>query len=107
VEEQEGDVQPNALQLAPNVPNPFNPETTISFDVGQTGHVTVSVYDIRGAHVIDLAEGVLAAGVYRVPWVGVDAAGRAVASGVYLYRLEWRGHDGQRQQLMRRMALIR
>ncbi|MBT4098806.1 MAG: hypothetical protein HOE86_14235, partial [Gemmatimonadetes bacterium] len=107
VESQQGDVQPRALQLAPNVPNPFNPETTISFDVGHPGRVTVSVYDIRGAHVIDLTDEMLAAGAYRVPWAGIDAAGRAVASGIYLYRLEWRGRDGQRQQLTRRMALIR
>ena len=98
---------PAALQLAPNSPNPFNPETSISFDIAEPGRVTLKVFDIRGAHVIDLADEMMAAGGYLANWSGVDGAGRSVASGVYLYRLEWVSADGRREQLTRRMALVR
>ncbi|HCV25239.1 MAG: hypothetical protein CME13_23675 [Gemmatimonadetes bacterium] len=107
VEEVESDALPAALQLAPNSPNPFNPETSISFDIAEPGRVTLKVFDIRGAHVIDLADEMMAAGGYLANWSGVDGAGRSVASGVYLYRLKWVSADGRREQLTRRMALVR
>jgi hypothetical protein len=68
-------------------PNPFNPETTIRYTVPSKGHVNVSVYDARGAHVASLVNEDKAAGAYTQAWNGRDDAGQAVSSGVYFARV--------------------
>lgn len=82
---------PRALGLSQNFPNPFNPATTIAFDIPQKGNtrypVTLSIFDIRGRTVRILLDESLPAGRHRVVWNGRDGFGRPVSSGVYLYRL--------------------
>jgi hypothetical protein len=68
-------------------PNPFNPFTTISFDLPQNGMVTVEVFDLAGHRVRALSRGHLQAGPHQMTWNGRDEQGRAVGSGVYLVRL--------------------
>ena len=68
-------------------PNPFNPQTLISFSLPSTMPATLKVYSAQGRLVRTLLEGTQPAGVHRVLWDGRDGAGREVASGVYLYRL--------------------
>ena len=80
-------------RLAPAYPNPFNPSTTIVFDVGRTRELGLSIHDLRGRRVADLARGVFTAGRHTVPWQGRDGAGRAVPSGVYLVRLHGPGFE--------------
>ena len=70
-----------------NQPNPFNPTTHIAFDLPQAVDARLVVYDTAGRRVAILHDGPLAAGAHRIPWRGRDAAGRSVASGVYVYRL--------------------
>jgi hypothetical protein len=79
---------PIRYTLAQNRPNPFNPATTIVFDLPQAGHATLRVYDLAGRLVTTLADRALAAGRHTLRWDGHDAHGTPVASGVYLYRLE-------------------
>ena len=67
-----------------NHPNPFNPLTTISFDLPADGRTTVTVYDVKGRLVRSLIAGSLPAGPHSVPWDGLDDAGLSVGSGVYL-----------------------
>jgi Zn-dependent metalloprotease len=74
--------------LAQNSPNPFNPTTKISFSLAEAGPVRLAVYDARGRLVRELAKGAMAAGEQTVLWDGRDTAGQALASGIYLYRLE-------------------
>jgi hypothetical protein len=76
------------LVLEQNVPNPFNPSTTIRFYLPARARVSVDVFDVSGARVARLAEGVYDAGPHGVTWDGTDAAGTRVGSGVYLYRLQ-------------------
>jgi hypothetical protein len=73
--------------LLPNVPNPFNPETTIRFELAEAGHARVAIYDVTGRQVIVLADEQLAAGPQTRLWRGRDSSGRAVASGAYYVRL--------------------
>ena len=76
--------------LAPflaSYPNPFHDRATITFDVGEAGPVTLAIYDVRGRRVRTLLDGALPAGPHRAAWDGRDDAGRAVASGLYVYRL--------------------
>ena len=75
------------VRLHPNVPNPFNPSTSIAFELAASGPVVLDVVDVSGRRVTTLVDGVRDAGLHRVRWDGRDAAGRAVASGTYLLRL--------------------
>lgn len=73
--------------LRPNVPNPFNPRTTVYFDVAVNGPVTVRVYSLSGRLVRTLVSGPMTVGNHEVVWNGIDDAGRTVASGTYLVQM--------------------
>lgn len=70
-----------------NVPNPFNPTTTIRYSLSGTTPVRLDLFDVHGAHINTLVSEVQSAGQHRVLWDARDAAGRIVPSGMYLYRL--------------------
>ncbi|HKW12993.1 MAG TPA: FlgD immunoglobulin-like domain containing protein, partial [Candidatus Krumholzibacteria bacterium] len=79
---------PVAFALHANVPNPFNPITTISYDVPARGaDVNISIYDVSGRLVRGLVHEHRAAGVWSAQWNGEDDRGQHVASGVYFYRM--------------------
>lgn len=69
-------------------PNPFNPSTTLSFDLPTAAPVRLDIYNVKGQLVRTLVNGDLPKGSHKVIWNGDDASGRTVASGVYLYRLQ-------------------
>jgi hypothetical protein len=79
---------PEAYVLHPNYPNPFNPETTISYALPQDASVRVTVYDALGRQVRELYRGSQEAGYHQVVWDARSDSGVRVASGLYLYRLE-------------------
>ena len=72
--------------------NPFNPSTTITFDIpglpSEKQHVTVTVYDIRGRRVTTLIDSDLEPGSHKVHWNGRNDIGESVSSGFYLYTLK-------------------
>jgi len=74
---------PREFQLYQNFPNPFNPMTTIRYDVPKSAHVNITVYNTRGQQVAILVDGMRQAGYHEVVW---DAAG--LSSGVYFYRIQ-------------------
>lgn len=74
-------------------PNPFNPATTVVFDLPAAAHVRVEVIDLRGRLIRVLADATLAAGEHRVRWDGADAQGDPVASGTYFARVHAAGVD--------------
>ncbi|UCH11149.1 MAG: T9SS type A sorting domain-containing protein, partial [Fidelibacterota bacterium] len=78
---------PETFALHQNHPNPFNPSTTIRFDVPEASDVKLVVYNILGREVIRLREGYLDAGYHQVVWNGRTATGREVPTGVYVLRL--------------------
>ena len=74
--------------LGPNVPNPFNPTTTLRYGLDAAGPVRLAVYDGRGRLVRMLARSAWSRpGFYTATWDGLDESGRAAASGVYHARL--------------------
>ncbi len=75
------------LVLRDNRPNPFNPQTQISFDLPSAGPASLRVYDLSGRLVATLVDAPLTAGSHSATWDGTDLNGQAVASGVYLYEL--------------------
>lgn len=70
-----------------NFPNPFNPETNITFRLSESGRVTLYVYNIKGETVRKLSDSILAEGVHNIIWDGKDDRGNLLPSGVYTYRL--------------------
>jgi hypothetical protein len=83
---QEKSIIPSAYQLHANYPNPFNPSTTIIYDMPLAGLATLRVYNVLGQEIATLVNGIVPAGRNSVVWNGTDRTGRNVASGVYLYR---------------------
>ncbi len=89
-----GPVVPQTWGLHPNVPNPFNPTTTIRYDVpAGGGEVTLRIYDVSGKLIRTLVDEPQTAGEKTVTWNGRDTQGRGVASGVYFYRLQAPGYE--------------
>lgn len=78
---------PHTYETLSNYPNPFNPSTTISFDVAVRGLVRLTVYDLLGREVVTLSDEVREAGRHATEWNGTNAVGQPVTSGVYLARL--------------------
>lgn len=83
-----GPTAPEGIVLRPNYPNPFNPSTHVEFGMRNAEWVHLVVFDIQGQRVATLVDAALAAGHHTVTWNGRDDAGRAMPSGVYLYRLQ-------------------
>lgn len=87
-----GDAPASAFALHGAYPNPFNPQTTIAFDLPRAQAVTLEIYDAAGRRVRTLLDGEPGrAGRNEVLWNGTDDTGRSAASGVYLYRLRAAG----------------
>lgn len=82
---------PPAHSLRQNAPNPFNPTTTIDFQLQSAGKVNLSIYDVSGRLVRNLADGVLSAGSHKLLWDGLDDSGHELASGTYFYQLRVNG----------------
>lgn len=98
------DITVPALRLAlhQNVPNPFNPMTSIRYVLPEDGYVRLDVYDVSGRHVRTLVDAFRARGEYTIDWNGIDGQGGPVSSGVYFYRLYAGKHV-----LNRKMVLLR
>ncbi len=100
-----GDVglMPQNFELLANYPNPFNPETTIRYNLSGPGRARLDVFDLLGRHVVTLFdEANHAAGFHQVRWNGRDTRDRAASSGVYLYRL-----TTPKQSAVRKMILLK
>lgn len=91
---------PRAISLEQNRPNPFNPETAISFHLEQPGPVSLKVYDAAGRLVCTLADSTVGEGWHEVRWRGRDARGQAVPSGVYFYELVTEAGAGRRSMVL-------
>jgi len=91
------------LSLHPNYPNPFNPETTIAFDLTRNDRVSLNVYNVRGQLVRTLIDGeYLESGRHQQVWNGLDNNDRKVGSGVYFYRLQ-----GENAEQIMKMLLLK
>jgi hypothetical protein len=77
---------PTEFSIAQNFPNPFNPVTSITFDVAEMDEVSLIVYDLTGKEVITLVSGTYTPGTYNVEWNAVNNAGDGIVSGMYICR---------------------
>jgi len=78
---------PKEYKLHHNFPNPFNPTTTIKYDLPADSRVTLKIYNILGQEVRTLANEHQAAGYKALQWDGKNQAGEPVSSGIYIYRI--------------------
>jgi len=76
-------VIPDKYGLLPVYPNPFNPTTTINFEVAAPAHIQIKIYNMRGKLVHTLKDEHCGVGTYSVEWEGRDITGAPVSSGVY------------------------
>lgn len=76
-----------------NYPNPFNPATTIKFDLLQSGKVELSIYNIKGQKVKTLMDAYSAKGSFNLVWNGKDNSGKQVASGNYMAKCTLNGKE--------------
>ncbi len=93
---------PAAVVLLQNAPNPFNPSTTISYELENAARVDLKIYDMAGRLVKTLYRGEDSAGRHEQVWRGRDESGRSVAAGAYIYRL-----DTGKAVETRRMMLVK
>ena len=80
-------VIPNKLKLYNNYPNPFNPTTTISFDLPEETFVELTIYNIQGQKIRTLQSGIMRAGKHHIFFDGMDNHNRVLGTGVYFYQL--------------------
>ena len=84
----DGSTIPGEFELYQNYPNPFNSTTTIEYDLKQSSHVEIVIYDILGRKIIQLANHDETPGKKSIYWNGNDNSGNLVSTGVYIYNLK-------------------
>jgi hypothetical protein len=92
---------PTEFALLQNFPNPFNPETTISYNLSESGDVSLQIYNVVGQVVRTLVAERQSAGRYEVRWTGSDDRGVPVSSGIYFYKIT----AGKNQDVRKLMLL--
>ncbi len=79
---------PKKTTLIGNYPNPFNPSTSIDFEIAKAGNTTLKIYNLLGQEVRTLVNGYVHEGKHTAIWDGRNNAGNFVSSGLYVYRLQ-------------------
>jgi hypothetical protein len=95
---------PLEIALHPAYPNPFNPSTTLRFDLPNPTLASLKIYDVRGREVWSHSEGPaqIGAGSYELVWNGVNDANQPVATGLYFVELRTSGfHQVQKLMLVK------
>ena len=85
-----------------NYPNPFNPETTISFDLSQDSKVNITVYNIKGQKIKTLINEQIQKGKHTTIWYGFDENNKPVSSGIYIYKVK-----AGTEESIKRMLLLK
>ncbi len=93
-------VIPSVYELKGNYPNPFNPATSIQYNLPERTQVELTIYTLSGQRVAKLVNAEQDAGYYSVEWQGLNDAGYPVASGIYLYRLKANGFSQSKKMLL-------
>ncbi|MBN1327722.1 MAG: T9SS type A sorting domain-containing protein, partial [Candidatus Cloacimonetes bacterium] len=96
------DILPVKTELGMNYPNPFNPETVISFSLAETNLTSLYIYNIKGEKIAELVNDTLLPGEYQAIWSGKDDSGNSVPSGIYLYHL-----NAGKKSFTRKMMLLK
>jgi len=98
---------PHEFIVEDNYPNPFNPSTIINYALPVQSTVRLTIYNVVGQEVIRLADENQDAGYYTARWVGANAMGNPVATGLYFYKLEALGTDGNIFTEVKKMLFLK
>jgi flagellar hook assembly protein FlgD len=79
---------PNNLSIKEIYPNPFNPETIISYSLPKSQKVSLKIFDITGKEIITLVKGKMDAGNHQIIWNAHNQIGEPISSGIYISVLE-------------------
>ena len=93
---------PNQLTLKPNYPNPFNPNTKISFNLPKSSKIKLQIVDINGRGIANLLNNSLDSGTHNISWNGTNDSGVSMSSGIYFIILNVDGNI-----LSQKLSLIR
>ncbi|MFC1555862.1 FlgD immunoglobulin-like domain containing protein [candidate division KSB1 bacterium] len=88
------------FRLFQNFPNPFNPTTTIQYDLPKSSTVIVQIYDILGREVNTLLSQQIPVGSHSIVWDGTDYSGNQVSSGIYIYRIQAGEYTAARKMIL-------
>lgn len=95
-------VNKDAMKLHSNYPNPFNPNTTIKFELAKTENVSLDIFNVKGQKVKTLVNGVRNQGQHSITWDGKDNNGKSATSGMYFYKL-----TNGKETMTKKMVLIK
>lgn len=100
---------PEVYQLHDNYPNPFNPSTTIQYDLPKQSIVTLKVYSLLGQEIATLVNDNLSAGYHQVVWAGQNKNGKQVSSGFYIVRMfaKESTNSGETYTQVKKMLLLK
>ncbi len=96
------EVESGRFQLHGNYPNPFNPTTTISYDLPSATRVNITIFDVAGRMITTVIDEIQAPGNHQAVWDGKDRNGHVVASGVYFYRFVTDGYIETKKMMLLR-----
>lgn len=88
------------IKFLTNFPNPFNPVTTISFELNQKGKTLVEIFNVKGQKVKTLLNEQLDIGIHSLVWRGLDKQNQKVASGIYFYRVKVNNEEKINKMIM-------
>lgn len=86
--------------LKGNYPNPFNPETSIAFDLAQDANVAIEIFNVKGQKVRTLINDRLNAGSHSIVWNGTDDNGKNVSSGIYFFNMKSGKYTSTRKMIL-------
>ena len=100
---------PTEFTLYQNYPNPFNPETTINFDLPESGEINLTIYNLLGQPVKTLVAENFTTGRHEIRWNGTDEAGQLLPSGLYIYRIRYQPNQGNQRPrfVTKKMVLMK
>ena len=88
-----GSTLPARVMLQPNAPNPFNPRTTLRFQLPRSTHAELRIFDVAGRTIRTLVDERLPAGTHTLIWDGTDVRGARVPTGIYFAELRGAGES--------------
>jgi hypothetical protein len=92
--------EPYVTTLGNNYPNPFNPDTKISYSLAEESAVEITIYNIKGQYIATLVNEIQLPGKYEIVWNGRDGFNREVSSGIYLYRMKSGSYTSTKKMIM-------
>jgi len=94
------ELEPLITSLNGNYPNPFNPDTRISYSVREAAEVSVVVFNVKGQKTVTLVDRFHQPGNYEIIWNGKDSSRRDLSSGIYFYRMETGSYSSTQKMIM-------